>query len=214
MSEKHVFFFSPKNLKLHPERHTTSRSKAAWLNYGSLASFSDTEASKLWSQHHPSSKGNFRNGEESQLRTHLTWSCEFLVNSPPGLKNVPYLIWYFYLTTTFHMLYNTGRILREALGKREGWKYNHLILPIEVSGIQQTGSQLLSNHLLPTRSCQLQAIKQGVADGFSRVSAPGARNKRRGSDYAAAMAKTKKGSKLGTRTSTTALHIIISVSQV
>lgn len=112
------------------------------------------------------------------------------------------------------MLYNTGRVLREALGKREGWKYNHLILPIEVSGIQQTGSQLLSNHLLPTRSCQLQAIKQGVADGFSRVSAPGARNKRRESDYAAAMAKTKKGSKLGTRTSTTALHIIISVSQV
>lgn len=31
---------------------------------------------------------------------------------------------------------------------------------------------------------------------------------------AAAMTKTKKGSELGTRTSTTALHIVISVSQV
>lgn len=206
-------FFSPKHFKFHHERHTTSRTKAAWLNYGWLAGFSDTEASKLWSQHHPSSKGNFRNGEDSQLHIDLTWSCEFSVNSQPGLWNFPYLIWYFYLMTTFHTLYNTGRVLWEVLGEEEDWKYNHFILPTEVSGIQQTGSQLLSNHLLPTRSCQLHAIKQGVADGFSRVSAPGARNRRRESTHAAAMTKTKQGSKLGTRTSTTEPHIY-SVSQV
>lgn len=97
----------------------------------------------------------------------------------------------------------------EKFWVRKGWKYNPLILPTEVSGIQQIGSQLLSNHLLPTRSCQLHAIKrQGVADGFCRVSAPRARNKRRESTYAT-MTKTKKGSKLGTRTSTIELHIVI-----